>query len=196
MRRLADAINGLAADGPYIADALCEYLLTLRPVARERRLSDQQERFLIESGEFTADELAVTKKRVDAGSLQLGAAQAFLSHLSATMSFEDTAGFLGRSDEELQSAVDEGRLYAVEIAGRLRFPVWQLNLKSTDKVLPELPRLLAALDESSNWQSVAAFMATPQESLNGHGPQTPVGWLVNGNSFDSVREIIEARLWR
>ena len=195
LQRLGDAITNLAGDPDYILRSLTEMLLTLRPVSLEGRLSKQQEKFLIESGDFTAEELAATKREVDRGSLQLGAAESFLSHLCATMSLDDAAGFLGMDEDAVRAAVSEGRLYGVEISGRLRLPDWQFDVRQPGKVLPHLPSLIESVSQRWKWQSVAAFMSTPQSNLIAEGRKTPAVWLSDGGSVDDVREIVEASDW-
>ncbi|SFN43381.1 hypothetical protein [Mycetocola miduiensis] len=195
VRRLADAIAHLAADGPYLVDAVTEFALTLRPVSRDGRLSKQQEEFLIESGSFTAEELADAKRDVDKGSLQLGAIDAFLSNLCATMSLEDAAGFLGWDEGAVTTAVSEGRLYGVEISGRLRFPSWQFNLGSPDKLLPGLAEVIKVLTPRWGWHSVAGFMSTPQEDLVAKGRKTPAVFLRDGGDVSEVRAIVESDDW-
>jgi hypothetical protein len=195
VRLLADAIALLAADGPYVVDAVTEFVLALRPVSRDGRLSKQQEKFLIESGDFTAEELEETKREVDRGSLQVGAVEAFLSHLCATMSLEDAAGFLGWDEEAVTAAVSEGRLYGVEISGRLRFPSWQFNLGSPDKLLPGLAEVIKVVTPRWGWHSVAGFMATPQEDLVAKGRKTPVAFLRDGGDVSEVRAIVESDDW-
>jgi hypothetical protein len=107
-KRLADAVAHLAADGPYFVDALCDYLLTLQPVARQRRLTVQQERYLIESGSVTAEKLAAVKRKVGEGFLQLRSAETFLSHLCATLSLEDVSSFWGGTSKSYRQPFPRG----------------------------------------------------------------------------------------
>ena len=171
-------------------------LLTVKPVNREGRLTQQQQLFLIESGTFTAETLAATQREVDRGGLQLGAAEAFLSHLCATMALEDATGFLKCDEEAARTAVSEGGLYAIEISGRLRFPVWQFSLGSPGKVLPGLAEVIEVVTPRWDWHSVAGFMATPQSSLVAVGRKTPVEWLRDGGDVNDVIEIVEDSDWR
>lgn len=194
LQRLGEAIAQLQGDPDYTVRSLTEFILTMRPVSKHR-LTSLQERFLIESGAFSADGLVSTASKVDRGSLQLGAAEAWLSHLCATMSLEDVAGFLGWDEASVRTAVSEGRLYAVEISGVLRFPDWQLNAGAPGRLISGLPELIAAVTPRWDWHSVAGFMATPQPDLVAEGRKTPVAWLRDGRDVNDVTQIVEADDW-
>lgn len=194
VRRFIDAVNGLAADSKFVIAGLTDFLNTQRPVVRNR-LTKQQEQFLVESGSFTFDELQATKREVDRGSLQLGAAKVFLSNLCATLSLDDVTGYLDLDEEAVRTAVAEGRLYAVEISSRLRFPSWQFNVGSPQKLLPGLADVIQAVTPRWGWHSVAGFMATPQEDLVAEGRKTPVAWLRDGGDVNKVISIVEGDDW-
>ena len=194
IRRLADAVAHLGNDPEWFLQALTETLLAMAPVSPSK-LTKQQELFLIESGTFTAETLARTRERVKRGSLQLGAAQAWLSDLSATMSLDDAAGFLGWSDEAVRSAATEGRLYAIEVSGRLRLPAWQFNIGSPQKLIPGLEDVIEVVSPHWSWHSVAGFMSTPQSSLVAEGRQTPLEWLRDGGDIAAVKQIVESDKW-
>ncbi|WP_134569735.1 hypothetical protein [Cryobacterium sp. Sr3] len=194
LRQLGEAIDQVGGDSGFLTRALTEFLLSQRPVSTSW-LSEKQERFLIESGAFTAKELASTSKEVNKGSLQLGAAEAWLSNLFATMSLEDATVFLGWNDEAVRTAVSEGRLYAIEVSGRFRFPVWQFNVGHPNKLIPGLTEIIQVFTPRWDWHSVAGFMATPQSSLVAEGRQTPVEWLRDGGDVDAVKQIVESDDW-
>ena len=197
LQQLANAVARLSTSDPaWFVQALTDRILAMTPVSRERRLGRNEVQFLIESGEFTAEEWAETSASVDKGSLQLGIAESWLSYLRATLSLKDVAGFLGKSEEDVHTAVAEGHLYAVEISGRLQFPVWQLNVSSPGKVLPGLTELIAAIGPRWRFETASGFMATPQEGLVAYGRQTPIEWLRGGGDISRVTEIVEASEWR
>ena len=194
LRQLGEAIDHVGGDAGFMTRALAEFLLAQRPVSTSR-LTRGQERFLIESGSFTAEELASTSKEVNKGSLQLAAAQAWLSNLLATMSLEDATGFLGWEEEAVRTAVSEGHLYAIDVSGRVRFPVWQFNVGHPNKLIPGLTEIIQVVTPRWDWHSVAGFMATPQSSLVAEGRKTPVAWLRDGGDVDAVRQIVESDDW-
>jgi hypothetical protein len=194
VRRLAQAIAGLANDADYFLDALTEMLLAMQPISGSS-LSDNEVRFLIESGAFTADEWAATSAAVARGGLQMSATETWLLNLLATKSLADVTGFLGWTDEDVRRAVAEGKLYAVEICGRLRFPSWQLDAGSPTKLLPGLDKVIAVIDPRWRQQSAAGFMETPQEGLVAEGRKTPVQWLRDGGDVSTVIQIVEASDW-
>jgi hypothetical protein len=194
VRRLAEAVAHLANDPDYFLQALTDMLLAMRPVTRNRH-SEDEVRFLVESGDFTAETWAETSASVDRGSLQLSETEGWLMALFATRSLEDAAGFLGRSEEAVKAAVAEKRLYAIEISGRLRFPAWQFNVGSPEKLIPRLTEIIEVVTPRWGWRSVAGFMNTPQSSLVAEGRKTPVEWLRDGGDVNKVRQIVESGDW-
>ena len=194
VRILAEAVARLANDPEYFVEALTDMLLAMKPISLEK-LSDNEVRFLIESGAFTADEWAETSASVDRGSLQLRTTETWLLGLFATVSIEDVTGFLGWNESDVTDAVADGRLYAIDISGRLRFPGWQFDVGSPSKLLPGLTQMIGIITPRWDWQSAAGFMATPQRDLVAQGRKTPIQWLRDGGDFDDVREIVEASDW-
>ncbi|MDY7541800.1 hypothetical protein [Cryobacterium sp. 5B3] len=108
---------------------------------------------------------------------------------------EVVTGFLDWNEETVRAAVAEGRLYAIEISGRLRFPVWQFSIGSPEKLLPGLTQIIQVITPRWTWQSAAGFFAASQSSLIAKGPQTPVQWLRHGGDVRDVIEIVEADDW-
>ncbi|TFC42647.1 hypothetical protein [Cryobacterium shii] len=194
VRRLAEAVARLANDPEYFLEALTDMLLAMKPISLEK-LSDNDVRFLIESGAFSADAWAETSAAVDRGNLQLSTTKTWLLALFATMSMEHVTGFLGWNESDVTDAVADGRLYAIEVSGRLRFPSWQFDVASPSKLLPGLTQLIGIITPRWDWQSAAGFMATPQRDLVARGRKTPIQWLRDGGDFDDVREIVEASDW-
>lgn len=195
IKRLAAAVARLNNDPEWFLDALTDYLLAMAPISADR-LTAAQKQFLVESGAFTAESLAATTAEVDRGSLQLGAAQAWLSQLSATMSLQDVADFLEWGADEVQKAASDGRLHAIDVSGRLRFPTWQFTVGSPEKLIRGLGDLLRTFGSEWHWISVAAFMNTPQQRLVATGHQSPIQWVQNGGDIDTVTELIWAHQWR
>ena len=194
VRRLAEAVARLANDPDYFLQALTDMLLAMEPNSREE-LPENEVRYLIESGAFTAETWAAASKSVNRGNLQLRITEGWLLDLLATMSLENVTGFLGWDGEAVRKAVAEGHLYAFEITGRLRFPTWQFNVGSPVKLLPGLTEIIQVITPRWSWRSAAGFMATPQSELVAEGRQTPVEWLRDGGNVDDVRNIVEASDW-
>jgi hypothetical protein len=113
VRRLAEAVSLLSNDPEWFLRALTEAVLAMRPISMKRR-TNQEDIFLIESGSFTAEELAEIQMYMDRGALQLSSAEVFLSNLRATMSLYDVTGYLDLDEEAVRTAVAEGRKTPVE----------------------------------------------------------------------------------
>jgi hypothetical protein len=189
VRHLAEAVAGLSNDGAYFVAALTEKLMSLKPVEKSK-LTKAQKRFLIESGSFTAEGLAAMQRDVAKGSLQVDAAETWLSQLCATLSLHDVSQILDRDEDTVRTAVSEGRLYAVEITGRLRFPIWQLDIRAAGRTIPGLTEIIEAIPPTRSWLRVSAFFATRQSSLVAEGRQTPTQWLSDNHDVEAVIEII------
>ena len=194
VRCLAEAVARLAVDPDYFLQALTDMLLAMEPISREEP-TENEVRFLIESGAFTAEAWAASSASVDKGSWQLRITEGWLLDLFATMSLENVTGFLGWDEGRVRAAVIDGHLYAFEISGRLRFPTWQFKVGSPVKLLPGLTEIIEVITPRWNWQSAAGFMATPQSELVAEGRQTPVEWLRDGGNVNDVRDIVEASDW-
>lgn len=191
---LAAAVQGLGNDPEYFLRALTERILAMKPISRGRP-TEQEVRFLIESGEFTTEEWAEAVASVTRGELQAEEAEAWLIGFVATWPMERVEQYLGWTSEVLVAAVALDHIYAVEISGRLRFPAWQFNVGSPSKLLPGLAEMIAAMKPRWSWHMSAAFMATPQQELVAVGRKSPCAWLRDQGDVRVVRSIIEASDW-
>jgi hypothetical protein len=196
LNRLGDAIAQLGGDTSWILGSLTHAVLAMRPVAAGGSLTEAQKRYLVESGDFTREQLAEAAREVARGSLQLDGAEAFLSYLCDTLSLADTAAYLEWEEEAVRRAVAGGRVYAVEIAGRPRFPSWQFSVPHPNKLLPGLSKIIEVAATRWNWHSMTSLMFTPLSSLIATGRQTPAEWPFRGGSVDAVRSITELTDWR
>ena len=195
VRDFVDAVNALGADSSWVLRSLTEYTRTLSSV-RPSELSDEQQTYLIESGTFSAEELEHTQARIARGSFQVDSLLWWMSELCATLSVADAAAFLGCDEGEIEAALAEGRLYAVEIGGRLRFPMFQFSLRSPGKLLPHLEDLLPALLERWDWLGMSRVLSTRPEHQGGGGWKTPAQWLEDHGDPQHLLNIVQGgELW-
>jgi len=148
--------------------------------------------YLLESGTFTAEEIARIGQRVASGSLALQGAESFLVDLRATWSIEQAAEHLDMFPGVIKAAVVEGQILAVEIGQKLRFPTFQFNIGRPEPLIPHLSELIDTARGRWDWISTAALMRTRQSSLIAAAKQAPRDWLIDGGSFDQVGNIIES----
>lgn len=195
MAALADAIARLNADGDYVASVLTGALLAQRPVSDDEDPTPQEAGYLVSSGATTPEDFQETSSRVARGSLPAVAASTLLTSLHQSMSAESAALFLHLDEASLNRAVENGELYAVDVAGHRRFPSWQFSLSSPGKLLPHLAEIIALLRER-NWISVSGLMATPQTAMVAEGRQTPVEWFRSGGGIEALERIVEGQKWR
>ncbi|PKI89858.1 hypothetical protein CW368_11860 [Actinomycetales bacterium SN12] len=93
-------------------------------------------------------------------------------------------------------AFQHGQLYAVPIAASLRFPVFQFDIGHPERVIPNVPELIAAVAGRWSWLSTVAFMETRQQSLVAGAKHTPRAWLLDGGSCDDIAQIMESAILR
>lgn len=189
VRGLVRAICRLSASPEWLVAALTE---TLNAMPTPTRLTTAEVEYLLSSSAFTPDQVTQTSDRVARGSLALDGAESFLSALYGTWTLTQVANFLGVSNPDVLGAVAQGQLYAVSVADSLRFPVFQFDVGQPERVIPNLPELIATVGGRWSWLSTVAFMETRQQSLVAVAKQTPRAWLLDGGSFDDVKHIIES----
>jgi hypothetical protein len=193
--RLADAVSRLGHEGGWFVDALTEAMLALRPV-NEGRLTPDQERYLVESGDFTYQELARAQRNVDRGELHYDTLQAWMTQVLSTVSLYEMAELLQWSKRKVSDAAARGKLYAIEIAGRPRFPIWQLSLDQESRLLPGLDQVLGSIREDQGWVAISMVMALPHNSLISGGRQSPVEFLHGGGNPGVIARLVSNdHLW-
>jgi hypothetical protein len=187
--KLVRALRDLEADTEYLLDGLLAFARSLEPVRRPPS-DDPNRAFLVSSGAFTEHELAEAEASVARGSLELSAMEWWLTAAAETSSLEDAATFLRLTTDEIEAAVREDRLMAVDIAGELRVPIWQFNTRPVGRTLPHLESVIPLLRDW-DWRTAGRFFATRQEDLLGRGRKSPASWLEDGGDVGEVISLIK-----
>lgn len=193
IQELVDAISQLTDDPDWLIAALAEMLATIRAPTPP---TEAEVTYLLSSSAFTPAQLSRISDGVARGALTLAGAESFLSVLHATWSIEQVASYLDTSRDDVRAAVEGGQLYAIVIAQRLRFPVFQFNIGQPEPLIPHLPELIEMVCDRWSWISTVAFMETRQASLVAVAQLTPRAWLLDGGSFDDIKQIIVSTHWR
>jgi len=186
---LVRVLRDLGADTEYLLDGLLAFTRSLEPV-RPPPSGDPNRAFLVSSGAVTEQELAESEASVARGSLELSAMEWWLTAAAETSSLEDAATFLRLTMDEIEAAVREDRLMAVDIAGEWRVPIWQFNTRPVGRTLPNLESIIPLLRDW-DWRTAGRFFATRQEDLLGYGRKTPASWLEDGGDASEVRSLIK-----
>ncbi|QCQ17186.1 hypothetical protein [Microbacterium sp. RG1] len=189
IQNLADAISQLTDDPEWMIAALTEKLRSMRAPAPP---TEAEVQFLLSSSALTPAEISRISDRVARYILVLEGADSFLSALHVTWSLEQVSSYLGKPHADILAAVDQRRLYAVKIAQRMRFPVFQFAIGHPEPLMPHLPEVIEAAGETTNWASVVAFMETRRAELVAVAAQTPRAWLLDGGRFDEVEQLLNA----
>ena len=187
-RRLAEAVASLAEDPEYYVQVFANILRSIKSIP-QAQITKREVRAFIESGKFTSKEWAEISVSVDRDSLQSSESEDWVLNIFDTMSTEDAASHLEWDEDFVQVAVTAGQLYAVEVSGRLRFPLWQFKAGSPTTLLHRLPELIKALNQRQ-WQSAVGLMRAPHRSLVAKGQRTPSQWLRDGGDIDDVIRIV------
>lgn len=120
--------------------------------------------------------------------------------VDSTLTTQGVAELLGRDPSNIRRGVQEGRYYAVRVAGRLRLPEWQFVEQVTydhtpgeDAVLdtkyvplPNLAALVSSIPPGLHPQVIEGFMRAPQPELDG----PPLEWLAGGGEAGPVTDLI------
>jgi len=131
---------------------------------RGRGLSEEQAKYLIDSGAFDAEELAETEKAVQAGELAEEERKTRLGALSRTISAVQVASLLNLSESRVRHRQAKGLLYGILVGNKRRYPTWQFD-KEENAPLPHLATIVKALPKDWNPAAVEAFMTNPKSSL-------------------------------
>jgi hypothetical protein len=158
-------------------------------------LSDEQIAFLIESGEFTPEELAETQASIARGELAESERRTRQSAVKASLSAEEVATQLGIDVAQVEYRQADGSLFAFTTHGQRRYPTWQFTGDPRQPVLPGLARLVSGFPDDKHPASILGFMSTPQESLRVDDERlTPVEWLLQGGNPQRLVDILESFL--
>lgn len=169
--------------------------MTEEPQARGSSLSNEQITYLIESGSFTAEELAEAQARIARGELAEAERRTQLAAIRASLSAAEVAAQLGVDVDEVDRLRDAGNLFAFAADGELRYPTWQFTGDLRRPVLPGLALLVSAFPDDMHPASVRGFMSTPQSSARIDGVAvTPVAWLQHGGDPQLLTDIIDSFL--
>lgn len=188
VQTLVGAIVRLTDEPAWLISALTEAIAAMEPPGTP---SEAEARYLLASGAFTSEELTKISREVARGSLILNGAEALLTGIRATWSVAQTASYLRTSESAVVDDARHGRLYAVELSNRLRFPTCRFSIGRPEPLIPHFEGLVAAIRDRWHWLSVVSFMQTPQEDHIAVARQTPTAWLVDGGSVDAVVTIIQ-----
>jgi hypothetical protein len=137
-------------------------------------------------------------RTIGRGDLHLKIVRTWLNSVCATLSVDETKAFLQIDDEELIRRVASRHLIPIKLNGDLRFPEWQFDPRNPlMKTIRDLPEIFECLEaDGAGWQSDAAFMATPQNSLRAAIATTPSQWLRAGGAVSAVLNLIDSRdIW-
>lgn len=158
-------------------------------------LTENQVAFLIESGEFTAEEFAETAASVDRGDLAEEERMTRLGAVTASLSAAEVALRLSVDASGVRRRQAKGNLFSFLVGGKRRYPTWQFTDDATQPVLPGLAAVIKGFPETKHPASIQGFMSTPQESLRVDGVSvTPPQWLLQGGDPQAVVDIVDSFL--
>lgn len=98
---------------------------------------------------------------------------------------KEVAAMLGVDKSTVSRYTRSGKLYAIDVDGRHRYPPWQFV---SSQPLPGVGTVVRALPDGWGPVPFARFMSTPDEALGGH---SPVEWLTAGGTAQRVVTLLE-----
>jgi hypothetical protein len=194
IERFAQAVARLEVDGDWLVEELTQHLRSMQPSDSSLSVEDRK---LLLAGVASSLGLPVDReaRAIGRGDLHLRSVTTWLKSVCATLSVDETKAFLQIDDEELVRRVASRHLVPIKLNGQLRFPEWQFDPRNPPmKTIRNLPEIFESLDtDGAGWQSDAAFMATPQDSLRAAVATTPSQWLLAGGAVSAVLDLIDSR---
>lgn len=104
-----------------------------------------------------------------------------LDEAGGTYSKSEVAQLIGISEAGVTKRLKRGALFAVEVGGHARYPVWQFNLE-TGEVYADFLDVLNLLETGST-AAKARFFLTPNEALHGR----PIDAIHEGRDIALVK---------
>jgi hypothetical protein len=158
-------------------------------------LSDDQVRFLIESGDFTEEEFRETEARVERGELAEEERKTRLEVVTSSLGTAEVAERLGIDTSRVRHRQAKGGLYSFLVGNKRRYPAWQFTGDAKQPLLSGLATLVKGLPEGMHPASVQGFMTTPQESLTINDERvTPAEWLQRGGAPQALVTILDSMM--
>lgn len=175
-----------------LADAMTDRQST------ELGLTEQEANFLIESGDFTPEELAEASAFVTSGGLAKLERETHVRALTNTYTASEVAALLGIDASSVRHRQSKNTLYGFR-AGRIRlYPRWQFIPGEKVSTIPHLPLLVRAIPSDWDPADVEGFMTTPQDDLRSTEDSvdpkewmTPIEWLAAAKDPAPVVGILE-----
>ncbi len=194
IERFARAVARLEVNGTWLVEALTQHMRSMQP--SDPSLSAEDRKLLLANvasslGMPTHEEA----RTISRGDLHMKIVRTWLNSVCATLSVDETKAFLQIDDEELVRRVASRHLVPIKLNGQLRFPEWQFDPRNSPmKTIRNLPEIFESLEaDGAGWQSDAAFMSTPQDSLRAAVATTPSEWLLAGGAVSAVLDLIDSR---
>ncbi|MCV0336376.1 hypothetical protein [Microbacterium sp.] len=167
--------------------------------SRDVGLTASEADFLLESGEFTQDELKEAADFITSGGLERMEHHTHLRAIADTYTSAEAASLLKMDASSLRPRQGKSKLYSF-MAGRNRlYPKWQF-IPSDEKVMlvPNLVDVVPAIPKDWGPADVEGFMTTPQDDLRPSDEAvepdewlTPIEWLAALKDPAAVVSILE-----
>lgn len=105
--------------------------------------------------------------------------------ISGSVSIAEAASLLQIDRSGISRRIGNGDLYTVTVNGNKRIPRWQIT--ADNALLPGLADIVAAIPYDVPAMTIAAYMQTQQDDLDG---ATPTQYLTAGGSTRVVAEMV------
>jgi hypothetical protein len=154
------------------------------------------DQFLLNHGGWTREEYDDAVAAVARGELADLERRTRQEALSATLTIDEAATWLGVGTGRVTVMLYLGDLFAFVCNDELRFPAWQFTSEPDRPVLDHVDSVAKGFGASMHPASVLGFMSTPHLNTRINGsPVDPVVWLTAGRSVQPLRDMLETRKW-
>lgn len=159
-----------------------------------RKPTDDEREFLT-SSPHSREEYEAVKAEVAHGELADLERRTEHEAMSAALTLEEAADWLGVGTGRVLTDLAFGDLFAFVCDGELRFPAWQFTDDPEHPALDHLSWMAAGLG-AMHPALILGFMTTlHSDTLIGGRPATPVEWLTTRRDVQPLLDLLEKRLW-
>lgn len=166
---------------------------SFRLTANDRPPTPAQERVLINAhGREKYEEAA---RRVACGELDANIQRTRSNGLSAALTVDEAADWIGTETGRVLSDICLGDLFAFVCDDELRLPAWQFTADPDAPTLWHLSRLIPHFEADQHPATILGFMTTPHDGTLVDGvPATPIVWLLADGDPQELIDMLDSFL--
>lgn len=164
-----------------------------RLTANDSSPTPEQERIFIKT--YGSERYEAAKRRVARGELDANIRRTRSNGLSAALTVDEAAGWIGTGTGRVLSDIRLGDLFAFVCDDELRLPAWQFTANPAAPTLRHLSRLIPHFEADQHPATILGFMTTPHDGTLIDGvPATPIVWLLADGDPQELIDMLDSFL--